>query len=281
MTKSFHPLPGFMTEPTSKQPRKRLFIGLVVGTSVILCLLLLMGWIVPYVGFGNIHPSVPYVTGGLLVFTLVCIAFAALGLISHIVTGTPPPCGEKVRGAAIRVFLPLMEILGRCLGIKSNEVRRSFIKVNNELTLGRKEKFTPNEILVLLPHCIQNASCPLRLSYNPESCKRCGKCPVGDLLVLKEKYGVHLAVATGGSIARRLVVDLKPRMIIAVACERDLTSGIQDTYPLPVFGILNSRPDGPCRNTQVAISLVEEALVFFMLPGSFPLSENTPSRGNL
>jgi len=50
---------------------------------------------------------------------------------------------------------------------------------------------------------------------------------------LAEKYGVDLAVATGGTIARRIVVETHPDLIIAVACERDLTSGIQDTTPLP------------------------------------------------
>jgi uncharacterized protein len=49
-------------------------------------------------------------------------------------------------------------------------------------------------------------------------------------------------------------------MIIAVACERDLASGIQDTHPLPVYGILNSRPFGPCLDTDVALDKVEWAI---------------------
>ncbi len=68
-------------------------------------------------------------------------------------------------------------------------------------------------------------------------CKRCGKCPIKGLVELSEKYGVGLAVATGGTLARRIIVERRPRLIIAVACERDLSSGIQDSYPLPVFGV--------------------------------------------
>jgi len=52
-----------------------------------------------------------------------------------------------------------------------------------------------------------------------------------------------------------------------VACERDLSSGIQDSYPLPIFGILNQRPHGPCYDTQVDLEKVEEALKTFLLPG--------------
>ena len=53
-------------------------------------------------------------------------------------------------------------------------------------------------------------------------------------------------------------------MIIGVACERDLTSGIQDTYPIPVFGILNKRPFGPCYDTDVNLQLVEMGIVTFL-----------------
>jgi hypothetical protein len=80
---------------------------------------------------------------------------------------------------------------------------------------------------------------------------------------LAKKYNVHLSVATGGTLARRRVAESKPEAIIAVACERDLTSGIQDAYPLPVIGILNERPFGPCFNTSVDISKVTEAIEFF------------------
>jgi hypothetical protein len=49
-----------------------------------------------------------------------------------------------------------------------------------------------------------------------------------------------------------------------VACERDLTSGIRDTHPLPVHGILNDRPEGPCLNTVVRLDLIEQALQHFV-----------------
>ena len=70
-----------------------------------------------------------------------------------------------------------------------------------------------------------------------------------------------MSVATGGTLARRIVVEKKPNIIIGVACERDLTSGIQDSYPIPVFGILNRRPNGPCYDTDVDLELVERGMV--------------------
>jgi len=68
-------------------------------------------------------------------------------------------------------------------------------------------------------------------------------------------------VATGGTLARRLIVEIKPTLILAVACERDLVSGILDAYPIPVYGILNQRPHGPCNNTTVDLEKVRAGFV--------------------
>lgn len=250
----------FMSTPGERPPRKRVFIGLVTGTSVLLCLLLLVGWVIPVVGFGNIHASVPYITGAILCLAIVTIAWGSLGLVLQIYYGRPFFGAERVRGLTIKLLLPLMECLGRPFGLTREEVRRSFIKVNNQLTLNNCSAVPPERLLILLPHCIQNADCTIRLSYSVDSCKRCGKCPIAGLLALRDKFGVSLAVATGGSIARRIVVESRPKLIVAVACERDLTSGIQDTHPLPVFGLLNHRPEGPCRNTVVDLQMMEEVL---------------------
>jgi hypothetical protein len=114
-----------------------------------------------------------------------------------------------------------------------------------------------------MPHCLQNYNCKVKITGNVENCEGCGKCPIKDLLELSHKHGVELAVATGGTIARRIVVQKRPKLIIAVACERDLTSGIQDTYPLPVYGIFNQRPYGPCFNTGLPLAEVETAIRHF------------------
>ena len=57
---------------------------------------------------------------------------------------------------------------------------------------------------------------------------------------------------------------MRPNAILAVACERDLTSGIQDVFPMPVIGVLNRRPNGPCFNTSVDIDAIEEEIKTFI-----------------
>lgn len=255
---------GFITGSMESPPRKRIFVGLVSATALLLCLVLLLGWIIPYVGFGNIHPSVPIVTGIGLIWVLGTIVWATLDVVLQTMTGRRLPGASRLRGIGIRVFLPAMEVIGKFFGFSVPEVRRSFIKVSNQATLEHAGLVPAEQLLILIPHCIQRADCDIRINHRIEACKECGKCPLADILALRRHYGVHVAVATGGSIARRIIVQLRPKFIIAVACERDLASGIQDAYPQPVFGILNSRPDGPCINTLVSTCLLEDAIRYFL-----------------
>jgi Uncharacterized conserved protein len=272
---SSHPKDTASVEPAiavayPARARKRLFIGLAIGTSLLLSLLLLLGWVIPFVGFANIHPVLPYITGFLFLAVVIVIALATIGLVTHVYTGSPFLGSRRFRGIAVRFFLPVMELLGRLGGVSPEDVRHSFIKVNNELLQTEPHRYAPEQILILLPHCLQRSACGVRLSYDVNHCRRCGQCPIGSLLDLRDAYGVYLAVATGGTIARRLVVEKRPRFILAVACERDLSSGIQDTYPLPVFGLLNERPNGPCYDTLVSLPLVESALRRFINKDCLP-----------
>jgi len=198
------------------------------------------------------------------------IAFAVLSgiiaaLILSVLLERELPFTHKIRGLGIKLFLPLMEILGPRLGISKERVRNSFIETNNRLLLsGNRHKIAPERMLLLLPHCLQRADCQRRITTSIDNCQQCGRCNIDALIKLAQSYKIHIAVATGGTLARKIVRDHKPKMIIAVACERDLTSGIHDTFPLPVYGILNQRPEGPCWNTLVETIEVENALRTFL-----------------
>jgi hypothetical protein len=254
--------------------KKRLFVGLVVGAATVVVSFLLLTLILPVIGLSNIHPWAPYLFTLLVGGIILLVVWATFGLILNIHFGRSPLHFSKIRGLTIKLFLPLMTLVGKMIGIPKDRVRSSFIKVNNDLVSSPGKQYKPEELLLLMPHCLQNSKCKMRLTYSIHNCKRCGDCPIDELLGLSERYGIHLAIATGGTIARRIVVQRRPKMILAVACERDLASGIQDTYPLPVFGVLNFRPHGPCLDTNVALDDLENAVRQFMDPCFYP--ENRP-----
>lgn len=241
--------------------RKRIFIGLLLAACIFLSLLFLFLLILPWLGQGAFLKYASTCAG---VAGIAALAWVCLTLVLHIHTGRQLPGIFFIRHVIIRLLLPLMEILGKFLGIDKKIVRRSFIKVNNDLVLKNFRPVKPTDILLLLPHCIQASACPRRLTYSLDNCEHCGNCQIGELEKMAAAYGFHIAVATGGTVARRIVVECKPLCIIAVACERDLTSGIQDSYPVPVYGVLNERPKGPCRDTLVPLAPLHEALSFFI-----------------
>ncbi len=131
------------------------------------------------------------------------------------------------------------------------------IRINNKLTSWRKVRVRPEELLVLSPHCLQHQDCSANVKEDLNNCKRCGKCRCKDLLELQEKYGVQVAMASGGRQALRLAEDDGIKAVVAVACAAELRAGIVKTFPKPVFAICNQQPEGPCKNTSVCLEDVE------------------------
>jgi len=130
--------------------------------------------------------------------------------------------------------------------------------------MSRKYNVKSECILLLLPHCLQKSLCVHRITYDINNCKMCGECDIFELIRIKEKYGLQIYLVTGGTIARKAIIDLKPEVIVAVACERDLISGLGDVEKIPVYAIINDRPKGPCFDTKVDVKEVEKVVQFFL-----------------
>jgi hypothetical protein len=249
-----------------KRPQKRIFIGLLVFTCFILSLLILFLWYVPIVGMEKIHPRLPVIFSAVLGGLLVIMFFGGVLLVLTVLMGKDFLFSHRLRGV-VRGLFPFMILVGKAVGIPRERIQQSFIEVNNNLVRSNCRGSRPEKLLILLPHCIQDFDCQIRITGNIRNCKGCGKCEIKDLIELSDRYDVKIAVATGGTLARRIIVENRPDAIVAVACELDLTSGILDSYPIPVVGILNERPHGPCINTKVDIEKVKRAITDFCKKG--------------
>ena len=246
------------------RPKKRIFIGLLVFTCVILLFLIFLLWYVPIVGLKNIHPSLPLIFSSALASVVFLMIFGGLLLVFTILRGRDIFLSHRLRGLVAKVLFPVMLLMAKMVGIPKEKVRQSFVELNNHLIRSNGHRVRPDKLLILLPHCIQNFDCEIKITGNVRNCKGCGKCEIKDFIELSDRYHLKIAVATGGTLARRIVLENRPEAIVAVACELDLTTGIQDTYPIPVIGILNERPHGPCINTKVDINKVRNAIIDFL-----------------
>ncbi|WP_456156188.1 DUF116 domain-containing protein [Veillonella sp.] len=167
----------------------------------------------------------------------------------------------RIANRFIYLLFPVTLGLGKVfIGIKKDELRQSMIDLINHLVGMKLYKVSPERILLLTPHCLQENTCIHKVTHDVYNCKQCGRCQVGGLLGIAKEYGCQFIVVTGGTLARMKVKEAKPKAIIAIACERDLASGMADVFPIPVIGVLNERPNGPCCNTTVDINKVREAV---------------------
>jgi len=142
----------------------------------------------------------------------------------------------------INFVLNLTLGLGKFLGIPKDRIINSFLKVHNIVLAMKKRRIKPQELLVLLPRCLR---------------KDC----IEMLRGLREKYNFQMFTVGGGTQARSRIRSAMPRAIIAIACERDLLSGFVEVNPkIPVVGFPNTRPEGPCLNTEIDISQIESAI---------------------
>ncbi len=242
---------------------QKFFMKLMCGTCFFFFVCISLLWFIPFVILNYLHEFFLYVSIFLSVALLTLIVFFCTAFLIHSKTGKVF-CGlKKIRKFIVKFLFPCMEWLGQLFGISREKILQSFIMVNNEMVLKSGLLVNISDILLLIPHCIQNSECRHRLTFKVENCVRCAKCDIANILYLKDKFQFSLYVVNGGTSARRIVVDSNPKLIIAIACNRDLSSGIQDTYPLPVFGILNERPYGPCFNTRCNCSKIQDAIDFF------------------
>lgn len=134
--------------------------------------------------------------------------------------------------------------IGQKLGISKDRIGNSFIKAHNLMLKSHVRELRSDTLLILLPRCL-------------------GKETKRQVVDRTNGSAVQIVTAGGGEEARRAIRQYRPSLILAIACERDLISGIRDVADkIPVFAIPNKRPEGPCKNTYFHLGELEEALRF-------------------
>jgi hypothetical protein len=134
--------------------------------------------------------------------------------------------------------------LGQKFGISRDRVGNSFIKVHNLMLRTHAGELRGDVLLILLPRCLEKET------------RR-------QVIERVNGRAVRIVTAAGGEEARRAIKEHRPSLILAVACERDLISGIKDVAErIPILAIPNKRPEGPCKNTHLQLDELDEALDF-------------------
>jgi hypothetical protein len=207
----------------------------IVGASGIALLLLLL--LAPRLAL--IAPRLPDSLGWAiaLVGALGVLWWGVLGL-SHLLGRPLLPERLAERGPLLFLMRRTSRLADR-LG-RRDRIENAAVKVYDAMALSRKRKVSRGELLLLIPRCL-------------------AKDILEGVLRVAGRYQVPVFVATRGQLARRVIRERRPRAVVAVACERDMVSGLHDVAgKVPVLGLTLTLPSGPCRDTRVDLGLLEE-----------------------
>jgi len=232
-------------QDTSESRSTFLYLSLVVLALFVVIVLLFWYLVLPrFESFGQGWALV--ITGALGAAALFLVAWYII-LVVAVVGNRRYVNVCLTRGSRLFfIMLPFVTRLAASVGISKDRLSHSFIRVSNELAGPGKG---PGPVLVLFPRC-------LRADIRSRARELCSG-----------YEDVRLHTAPGGTEARKIIRDTSPGAIVAVACERDLIAGIQDVAPrIPVIGIPNTRPEGPCTNTTIDTDELKAAIEYFLTP---------------
>jgi hypothetical protein len=209
-------------------------IVLIVGLGLAAALLFLF-----HPRLADLHAALPRLLWtGLAVVGLTLWAWWGVLFLSYATGRALLPERLAERGP----FLQLMRLTSRLAERfgRRDWVENASVKVYNALALLRRRKVGTGELLLLIPRCLSKET-------------------LDGVLGIAGKYGVPVFVATRGQLARRVIRERRPRAVVAVACERDMVSGLHDVAgKIPVLGLTMTLPSGPCKDALLNLGQLEE-----------------------
>ena len=177
----------------------------------------------------------PYIVGSVfLAVWLILFIWYFLILITVLTGWKIGQLQIKMKHLMLKSF-PWVFRLGLKIGLNRDRLSNSIIKVSNAIIGINRDPILPKQLMVLLPRCLKKEL-------------------IDNIKTYSFSKGIQVFIVSGGSKAREIISKEHPKGIIGVACERDLLSGINEILPqIPVIGIPNIRPEGPCKNTMIAM----------------------------
>lgn len=142
------------------------------------------------------------------------------------------------RGLLLKT-LRLSSRVGEVFGVQRDWTDNAAVAVYNRLAWAREWRVRANELLILIPRCLSRTA-------------------LDGVMDIAKRYDVATFVATRGAYARQAIRERRPKAVVAVACERDMVSGLHDVAGrLPVLGLTMQLPNGPCKDASIDLVQME------------------------
>jgi hypothetical protein len=192
-----------------------------------------------------LHAALPsWIVTAFLVAAGTALVWWALILLSYATNRALLPATLSERG----LFLRVMRMTSRIAAWfgRRDWVENAAVKVYNTLALRRAQGVGSGELLLLIPRCLSRQT-------------------LDGVLTMAGRHGVPVFVATRGQLARRVIRERRPRAVVAVACERDMVTGLHDVAgKVPVLGLTMTLPAGPCKDAVLDHDTLERYVKAFV-----------------
>ena len=173
-------------------------------------------------------------------------AFVALGMLWLALVGVSYAThrallpGKLAEQGLLLKTLRLASRVGELFGVERDWTDNAAVAVYNRLAWARDWRVRANELLILIPRCLSRVA-------------------LDGVMDIARRHNVAAFVATRGQLARRVIRERRPKAVVAVACERDMVSGLHDVAGrLPVLGLTMQLPNGPCKDASLDLGRMEE-----------------------
>jgi hypothetical protein len=189
-------------------------------------------------------PTALYLSLG--AFALLSLVWLVLIAISFATARAFLPEYLAERGLMLRT-MQIAWRMGELFGVDRDWTQHATVVVYERLALARRRKVSAGELLILIPRCLSRTA-------------------LDGVLDIAKRYNVAAFVATRGQLARRAIRERKPKAVVAVACERDMVSGLHDVAGrVPVLGLTMQLPNGPCKDASIDIGKLEDFVKAYLV----------------
>ncbi|UCC58829.1 MAG: DUF116 domain-containing protein [Candidatus Bathyarchaeum sp.] len=159
------------------------------------------------------------------------------------------------------VALQKLEQLATRVGVEEKELFQLYVESKNR-SLVKNFASTPyNERILFLPQCLRAKDCPAELGKYGYECQGCGRCSVEKIRHVTENLGYKgTFILPGGSIAKKILLEMKPKATLGVACFKELVLGSYLCEKLGIIGQGVALIRDGCINTLVDWRALTETL---------------------
>lgn len=154
-----------------------------------------------------------------------------------------------------------LEQIASKVGVEEKELFELYVEAKNRSQIDSFAATPYNQRVVVLPQCLRAKDCPAQIGKYGYECQQCGRCSIAKIMQQAKELGYKgIFILPGGSLAQKILLELKPKASLGIACAKELVLG---SYLCEKVGVIGQGvellKDG-CINTVVDMKAIKDAM---------------------